>query len=393
MQHLDYLSNDGTATRMNQRRNTSPFECVALLLQGGGALGAYQGGVYQALAEADLHPDWVAGISIGAINAAIVAGNPPEKRVARLREFWEEITSMPGWDWLSNSLLHVVETDGIRDTLNQISAGFALAAGAANMFVPRFVSPWLQPSGSLAATSYYDTAPLKATLERLVDFDRLNNGEMRLSTGAVNVRTGNFEYFDTLSKRLGPEHIMASGALPPGFPAIEIAGEYYWDGGLVSNTPVQWALEQGLRQDMLAFEVDLWSARGPFPRSMAEVTVRQKEILYSSRTRDNTDQFKKLQCVRHRIAKVLIILPEEAMSSEDVQHLARLADEKVYNLVHLIYRSKNYEGQSKDYEFSRRSMDDHWQAGYRDTKLTLGHPEIFERPQDHDGVQVFDFGA
>ncbi len=219
-----------------------PFERVALILQGGGALGAYQAGVYQALAEADLHPDWVSGISIGAVNAAIIAGNPPEKRVQQLRAFWETVSQpsfgvprIPGLD---------IQGEYMHAAFNQLHSLGILIAGAPGFFTPRLPPPFLHPPGSPHAVSYYDVAPLKGTLERLVDFELLNAGATRFSVGAVNVRTGNFVYFDSRKMRIGPEHIMASGALPPALPAVRIEGEYYWDGGIVSNTPLQYLLDQ-----------------------------------------------------------------------------------------------------------------------------------------------------
>ncbi len=369
-----------------------PFETVALLLQGGGALGAYQAGVYEALAEAGVQPDWVAGISIGAVNAAIIAGNAPDERVEKLRAFWEEVTARPGWDWFANSALGFVDTNAIRQSVNQMSAGLSALTGASGFFSPRLVPPWLEPDGTLDATSYYDTGPLRQTLSRLVDFERLNKGGMRYSAGAVNVCNGNFQYFDTGTQTIEVQHVMASGALPPGFPAVEVDREYYWDGGLVSNTPLQWTLQFGPRRNTVAFEVDLWSARGHFPKNLADVGTRQKEIIYSSRTRENTDQFKQLQCLRHGVAKFLDSLPEGEKQNEAAKRLAQFADHKVYNIVHLIYRSKRYEGQTRDYEFSRRSMEDHWQAGLGDTRRTLKHAEIFFRPTDHAGVVTFDFG-
>jgi len=337
-----------------------PFECIALLLQGGGALGAYQGGVYQALAEADLHPDWVAGISIGAINAALIAGNPPAARLPKLRRFWETVTTDPGL-W-GAAPLWAPRGDLARGMVNQMSATLTAAFGANAFFSPRNVSPWLHPAGTLDATSYYDTAALRGTLERLVDFDRINAGETRFSVGAVNVATGNFVVFDNRTHVIQPEHVMASGALPPGFPAIEIEGEYFWDGGLVSNTPLQWVLEGEPRQDTLAFQVDLWSARGALPRSMAEVATRQKEIQYSSRTRANSDSFRQRQKLRSAVSELLAKLPDELRDAPEYRVLRPEADRKVYNLIHLIYRSMTYEGGSKDYEFSRRSMEDHWSA-------------------------------
>jgi len=376
--------------RTSRVRARPPFECIALLLQGGGALGAYQAGVYQALAEADLHPDWVAGISIGAINSAIIAGNPPEERIAKLRAFWEAITTNPLFDWSAAAGRFAPKGDIARSFFNQVSAACALFGGAPGFFTPRQQGPWLQPAGCLEATSFYETKLLKATLEQLVDFDRINSGEMRFSVGAVNVRSGNLVRFDNATRTIGPEHVMASGSLPPGFPAVEIEGEHYWDGGLISNTPLQWVFERGRRQDTLAFQVDLWSARGEFPRDLAEVATRQKEIQYSSRTRANTDQFKRLQRMRGALAALLEKLPEDLKASEEAKILRADADHKVYNIVHLIYRSKHYEGHSKDYEFSRLTMEDHWRAGYYDAVRTLRHEEVLERPSHLEGVFTFD---
>ena len=381
-----------TAAPGHVARKDVPFECVALLLQGGGALGAYQAGVYEAMAETGLCPDWVAGISIGAINSAIIAGNHPDKRVQKLREFWELITSHPVAGWgLGHYTAPFVRGDMMREAYNRGAAAFALTMGAAGFFKPRLPPPFFQPDGTPEATSYYDTAELKATLENLIDFDRLGE-EVRLSVGAVNVRMGNFVYFDSEEQRIRPEHIMASGALPPGFPAVEIEGEFYWDGGLVSNTPLQWVVQQAdKRMDTLAFQVDLWSARGDMPRNLAEVSTRQKEIQYSSRTRAMTDLFKKQQRIRNALADLLDKLPVGLNDGEEGDLLRRIADRKVYSIVQLIYRTARYEGQSKDYEFSRLSMEEHWRAGYNDTVRTLRHEEIFQRPSIKDGgVFTFD---
>jgi len=373
-------------------RPRPPFECIALLLQGGGALGAYQAGVYEALAEAGLHPDWVAGISIGAINAALIAGNAPAQRVDRLRAFWRTVTAPPQWQAFAGLWSAALDAETARPWRNELHAAAALLSGAPGFFTPRVPGPFFAPAGSPGATSFYDTSMLSTTLEGLIDFDRLNAGGMRFSAGAVNVRTGNFTYFDTTRHRIGPEHIMASGALPPGFPAVVIEGDPYWDGGLISNTPLQWVVQSsGARQDTLAFQVDLWSARGVMPRDLAEAAVRQKEIQYSSRTRANTDQFKQMQRLRCALASLLDRLPEELARSEEAALLRNAADHKVYNVVHLIYRARAYEGHSKDYEFSRLSMEEHWQSGYQDAVATLRHPEIFERPEGREGVKTFDF--
>jgi NTE family protein len=369
-------------------RSRPPFECIALLLQGGGALGAYQAGVYEALTQADLQPDWIAGISIGAINGALIAGNAPEARVDKLRAFWKRITTKPFCDW--SERLFVAKNETMRQWQNQMSAYLALVSGVSGFFTPRFPVPWLLPSGTMEATSFYDTSRLRQTLEQLVDFDRINAQRMRFSVGAVNVRNGNLVYFDTATRTIGPEHIMASAALPPSFPAIEIDGEHYWDGGLVSNTPLQWVVDSHPHLDTLAFQVDLWNARGGLPLTIAEVATRQKEIQYSSRTRAGTDRFKSVQRLRHAIADLLEKLPEDLKNGPEAQLLRPAGDHKVYNIVHLIYRARNYEGQSKDYEFSRASMQEHWSAGYGDAVLTLRRPEVLERPRNDEGVVTFD---
>jgi NTE family protein len=387
---------DHAAHRRPARRKTHiaaqrpPFERIALILQGGGALGAYQAGVYQAIAEANLHPDWVAGISIGAINSALIAGNPPEKRVERLRSFWETVSARPfGIPYFS-----LEGRDEFTHRLtNQISSLGALVGGAPGFFQPRVPPPFLYPNGAPEALSYYDITPLRATLEALVDFDLINAGAMCFSVGAVNVRSGNFVYFDSTTHQIGPAHVMASGSLPPGFPPTEIEGEYYWDGGLVSNTPLEWVLDSRPGKDTLAFQVDLWSARGEFPRNLVEADTRQKEIRYSSRTRLATNQFKKKQILRRAAARLLAKVPKELLQTPESEMLALEADEKVYNLIQLIYRTKNYEGNSKDYEFSRRTMEEHWQSGYNDAVRTLRHPEVLQRPQGLDGVFTFDLAV
>ena len=386
---MEFIGRPVTGHRAGQRQQRPPFDCIALLLQGGGALGAYQVGVYEALAEANLHPDWVAGISIGAINSAIIAGNSPAMRVEQLRGFWELVTERP-WNSLS---YFEPRGDFARSLVNQFSAGLAAALGVPAFFSPRSVSPWLEPAGTPEATSYYDTSALKSTLEQFVDFDRINSHEMRFSVGAVNIATGNFVYFDNTTHAIGPEHVMASAALPPGFPAIEIGGNYYWDGGLVSNTPLQWVLESEPRTDTLAFQVDLWSARGSFPRSMAEVLSREKEIRYSSRTRANSDRFRQYQKVRNALSELLGKLPDGLKETPEFKILRPIAERKVYNLVQLIYRSKPYEGGSGDYEFSRSSMEEHASAGYHDTVRTLRHKHVLERPTNAEGVFTFDLAA
>jgi NTE family protein len=387
------------ASKGRNLRAGLPFDRVVLLLQGGGALGAYQAGVYQALAETGLHPDWVVGISIGAINAAIIAGNAPERRVNRLREFWEEITA-PAMGFDGDVVGLFGRGEAARALANHVSAVTVACAGTPGFFRPRLPNPWFHPPGTIEATSYYDTRPLRATLERFVDFDRVNSDkyDTRLSLGAVNVCSGNLVYFDIGTQVIRPEHVMASGALPPGFPAIEIEGEHYWDGGLVSNTPLQWLVTNtrvtGQRlPDVLVFQVDLWNARGEFPRNLAEVATRQKEIQYSSRTRAFTDFIKRLHKVEYSVATLLDQLPNEFKRSEEAKFLASIAQRHAYNLVHLIYRPRGFEGDSKDYEFSRLSMAEHWRSGCYDAMRTLRHPEVLERAGNGEEFTIFDFAG
>ena len=365
-----------------------PFERIALLLQGGGALGSYQAGVYQALAEARLHPDWVAGISIGAINSALIMGNAPEQRVEKLRAFWETVTQPPlGVPYFKDIDLH---SDLQHQLINQWRSFGTMMFGAPEFFQPRFPPPIFTPAGNPGNLAYYDVSPLKSLLEKLVDFDRINAKRERFSVGAVNVKTGNLIYFDNTTHRIGPQHVMASGALPPGFPAIEVDGEFYWDGGVVSNTPLQWVLDARPRADTLAFQVDLWSARGDLPRDMIEIDTRLKDIRYSSRTRAGTDQFRRMQTMRRAAAKLLAEMRPELRQTPEAELLAQEADETAYNIVHMIYRARRYEGASKDYEFSRRTMEEHWTSGYDDMVRTLAHPEVLQRPTSPDGVFTFD---
>ena len=370
----------------------TPFQTVALVLQGGGALGAYQAGVYEAMAASQVLPNWVSGISIGAINSALIVGNPPETRLARMREFWETVSTPPlgPFGIPYNPSFQSIDNATHR-AINEMRAFGIAMLGAPGFFTPRIPNPQFFPSADLERLSYYDVGPLKKTLERLVDFGRINNGDVRLSVGAVNVRTGNFTYFDTTTHRIDVRHIIASGSLPPGFPATEIDGEYYWDGGIVSNTPLQWVLDNRPLRDTLAFQVDLWSASGSLPRNLTEADVRQKEIRFASRTRAATDQIRNAQRLRHAFRNAYAKMPPALRKDPEIQLLADEASEAAYNIVQLIYHSKSYEGMAKDYEFSRRTMEEHWQAGLKDARRALVHPEILQRPDNIEGFKSFDF--
>jgi NTE family protein len=372
-----------------RKNNGTPFESVALLLQGGGALGAYQAGVYEALVEAGIEPTWVAGISIGAINSAIIAGNPPEERVEKLRTFWDSVTAGPvGWPgWMP----FLSQEPAIRGMANQFAASSVMAGGVPGFFKPRMPPPPFQVSGTPGAISWYDTSMLKSTLERLVDFDRINARETRFSVGAVNVRTGNFAYFDNATDTIRPEHVMASGALPPAFAPVEIDGEFYWDGGMVSNTPLDWVLSARSNLDTLIFQVDLWSAKGEMPRDMACVATRMKDIHFSSRTRAATDSFKASQKLRAAFHDLLKQMPTDLAATPEAQLLAQASDPAVYNIVQLIYHSPTYERESKDYEFSRSTMSDHWRSGYENACTTLVQPEVLTPPSEAAGIAIYDF--
>ena len=359
-------------------------DCI-LVLQGGGALGAYQAGVFQALSTVYREPTWVAGISIGAINAALITGNPAASRVARLREFWELLSSS-----IQPRAFGVQSNATARQALNEASAAQVMLLGVPGFFAPRFPPAPFQPPGTLAAISYYDTAPLRQTLERLVDFDRINSGLVRLSVGAVNIRTGNFEYFDSAKQRIDARHIMASGALPPGFAPVEIDGEYYWDGGLVSNTPLQYVLDQPGKRRRVVFQVDLFAATGALPTTLAEVTEREKDIRFSSRTRLNTTNELDRQVIAHAAQRLMAKLPPELRDDPDLRALSHVRGEHAVEVVHLIYRSKHYESQSKDYEFSRLSMQEHWDTGRADMSHTLHDPRWVKREGSATGVRVFD---
>ncbi|TSD59573.1 patatin-like phospholipase family protein [Variovorax sp. KBS0712] len=356
----------------------------ALVLQGGGALGAYQAGVYAALSETDQQPHWIAGVSIGAINAALIAGNAPAQRVDRLREFWHLVSSGPAQrlpSWL-----------GDRATQNQWSATMASLVGIPGFFEPRY-SPALLLGGAAPLLSYYDTSPLKATLERLIDFDRINACEARFSVGAVNVRTGNSVYFDNTRQRIGPEHIMASGALPPGFAPVHIDGDDYWDGGIVSNTPLQYVLDTHPRSEALVvLQVDLFNARGEMPHTLSGVMERQKDITYSSRTRLNTDALAANMNLQQAIADLIAKLPPGLRNDPSVVEVQAQLTHEPIDIFHLIYRDKTYELESKDYEFSRAAVEEHWESGVRDMGKTLAHPETLRADATVNGVTTFDLG-
>lgn len=370
------------AARRHASRVLPLPDCVALVLQGGGALGSYQAGVIEALGEAGVEIDWVAGISIGAIGAAIVAGNPAERRVERLRAFWELSASLlPDWP--------LPDHEWVRQWAHEASAALVAAAGVPGFFRPRPLLPQFAAPGSAGALSYYDTAPLRETLDRLIDWDLVNNGPVRLSVGAVDVESGNFRYFDTDHDRLDARHVMASGALPPGLPPIEIDGRLYWDGGIVSNTPLTHVLDNQTRA-MLVFQCDLFSARGDRPRTLSDVNARLAEIRYSSRTRQVTSERIRLRQEREEIRRVLAKLPAALCDDPDIAALAARADELPVNIVHLIHRKREWEGANRDFEFSQATMRELWQAGRADVAETIANSAVLARNIADGKTAAFD---
>jgi len=346
-------------SRPQRRRHAGPGmplpDTVALVLQGGGALGSFQAGVIEELGTAGIQVDWVAGISIGAVNAALFAGNPPEKRLGAIRAFWEQVTSaLPDFSLPMN--------DQLREIAHEWSAGAVMLGGVPGFFRPRPIPPAFAVPGTPEALSFYDTSPLRETLDRLIDWDLLNDGPVRLSVGAVNLHSGNFRYFDTRDERIDARHIMASGALPPGLPPVEIDGCWYWDGGLVSNTPLTHVLDRQ-EAEMLVFQVDLFPAENELPRTIMDVMGREKEIRFSSRTRAISDERLRLRKARETVRRLLDKLPDHLADDPQVQAVRELVTEFPVNVVQLIYRAKLWEGGSRDFEFSTRTMREHWESG------------------------------
>jgi NTE family protein len=353
-----------------------------LVLQGGGALGAYQAGVYDGLASEGFAPNWVAGVSIGAINSALIAGNPKERRIERLREFWNRVSARAPF-------ILPAGMDFARPMLNRMSAASVAAFGVPGFFKPRAVPPFLAPDGSLSALSYYDTEPLRKTLEELVDFDRINNGDIRVSLGAVNVRTGESVYFDNAKQKITADHIMASGALPPGFPPIVIDGEYYWDGGIMSNTPLQYVGED-FRTSALVVMVDLFSGKGELPQNLDQVSERTKDIQYQSKQRLTSSQMRKIESIRSTLAAVIAKLPESLQSDPQVQELAELSRRGPLSLIRLVNRHDTKSSDFKDYEFSRATVEDLWRGGHHDVQQVLRRPDACRMTDYGNGVHIYE---
>ena len=359
------------------------FDNTVLVLQGGGALGAYQAGVFAGLSEAGIAPTWVAGVSIGAINAALIAGNSPEQRVERLREFWERVSAWAPFTPPSS-------LDTMRPLFNLYSAASAVSFGIPGFFTPRMLPPLIAPEGSLAALSFYDTEPLRATLLELADFDRINDKAVRLSLGAVNVCTGESVYFDNTKTVLGPEHVMASGALPPGFPPVNVGGDWYWDGGLSSNTPLWYVVDEAYRASGLVLQIDVFSGAGELPRNLNQVQERMKDLQYASKTRFNAARFRQQEELRASLRRVLAMLPPEAQSDPDVERLAAVSTRGEVVLVHFTNRHDTMSSDFKDYEFSRTTVDDLWAGGLNDVRHAIATQAWRDAVELAQGIHVCD---
>jgi NTE family protein len=359
----------------------APTNQIVLVLQGGGALGAYQAGVYEALAGSPYIPHWVAGVSIGAINAALIAGNPPHRRVARLREFWHRVSA--------RLVLPKPEQAALRTAFNGYSAWLGASLGVPGFYRWRSLYELI---GQDAALSFYDTTPLRHTLEELIDFDLLNSGIVRLSLGAVNVRTGRSVYFDSTECEIRPEHIMASGALPPAFAPVEIGGELYWDGGIACNTPLLYVLERHPADRIqVVLQVDLFSAGGEVPANIGEVLTRHKDIQYASRTRFNTEMIARLENLQMAVRDLIEQLPARQRALPKVSEILSLCQAGHSNIVQLIYQPPApYTLESKDYEFSRASIEMRWASGRDDLQTALEHPEWLMPTKHNAAVTTFD---
>ncbi|HEY8262203.1 MAG TPA: patatin-like phospholipase family protein [Methylosinus sp.] len=334
---------------------------IVLVLQGGGALGAYQAGVYQAFHEAGLEPDWVIGTSIGAINASLIVGNAPESRMTKLREFWKRVEHA---NFLSASLLPGFEL--------ALRNGLAIGSGVPNFFRPNlaaFVSPHT-PLGAEQA-GYYSVAPLAESLRDLVDFGRINAGAGRLTVGACDVATSEMRYFDSRDERLRLEHVLASGALPPAFPAVRIDGRLYWDGGVVSNTPVEAVFDDRRRRSGVVFVVHLWNPHGSEPKTIWEVMNRQKDLQYSSRASTHVARQRQLHHLRHVIAELSRRLPDVTRLDPRVAELTRHGCMTRMHVVRLLAPALDNEDHTKDIDFSARGIASRWEAGYRHMRETL----------------------
>src|SRR5215470_16752521 len=335
---------------------------IVLVFQGGGALGAYQAGVYQALHEAGIEPDWIIGTSIGAINASLIAGNEPENRLARLREFWKRMEQKTIFNF----------RDVFPGFNEKLSYWATITHGIAGFFRP---NPLAHAGDAYVLgperAGYYTTAPLQETLEELVDFNLLNRCTPRLTVGAAHVRTSQMRYFDSRDGAISVKHVMASGALPPAFPPVRIEGELYWDGGILSNTPTEAVFDDNPRQNSLIFSVHLWNPTGAEPTTMAEVFNRHKDVQYSSRIASQIERQQQIHRLRHIINQLAAKLPESERKTASARDLASYGCQTRMHIVRLLAPQLDRETHMKDIDFSPGGIRQRWDAGYAHTRSVL----------------------
>jgi len=361
---------------------------IVLALQGGGALGAYQAGVYQALHEHELTPDWVIGTSIGAINAAIIAGNDISNRLLRLQEFWDGVAH-------HDAVSGATTPDWVQ-RMNVWHATFdAITRGIPGFFSPRLFNPFiLGLPVSPDKASIYDTAPLADTLKQLVDVDVMNASEaMRLTVSALQVTTAQLVNFDSAHQRLGIEHILASGAIPPGFPPIRIDGELYWDGGLYSNTPLEIVINDSPRVDTLCFMVDLWFAEGPEPETYDQVQSRQKEVMFASRSARHIEAYAETHNLRRQLHALYDKLSPALKDDPEIKQLASHGCGTTMHIVRLQYPGHDWRSSSKDINFSKGSIEWRWDKGYNDAKLALQQARWLQPVPDDKGIVVHEIAV
>ncbi len=369
---------------MNKPNKLNPDQLrIVLVLQGGGALGAYQAGVFQALHEHGLAPDWIVGTSIGAINAALIAGNRPEHRLARVRAFWDRVSHPDGVDMTQVS-------DSVRRSNIFLNTADTMLRGIPGFFTPRLFSGF--PFGMPVApedASFYSTEPLHATLNELVDFDYLNaDGGIRLTVNAVNVRTGELAHFDSQSGALCADHVRASGSLPPGFPPVRVDGELYWDGGLYSNTPLESVLNELPGGDTICFMVDLWSAEGPEPVTMDEVATRQKDVTFASRSQRHIKDYIVTHAMQRKLRDMYARLPKGSRTAIDEKELLALGCDATLHIVRLPYAGRDWHMAAKDVNFSRGSIEWRWEQGQRDAMRAIKHAGWLQHVAEDTAVVV-----
>ncbi len=373
-----------------KKLSSSRSKEVVFVMQGGGALGAYQVGLVEALTENGYKPDWIVGTSIGAINSSLFAGNAPSVRIDKLKQFWDIVT---------RSTFPLLTDDEITRRIHNFwSAQLTLYFGQSGFFSPRWSIPWLNTEGTPATASFYDTSELRNTLEQLIDFERINYGETRLSLGAVEVQTGKLVYFDNKEQKIGPEHIMASGALPPGFPAVEIDGKMYWDGGISSNTPVAHVIRCNIHSDhtmqkhFLCFMMQVFDSYGLLPCSIDDVLRRKKDISFSSRYFHEISLHGEIHRLRHVIQRLIDEIPGHRKSDPEIKNIIGHNESMLIDLVRFQYQHKATDLFSKDFEFSKQSIVEHMQAGYRDALVGIAKSPWLKPRSENEGIILHDFG-